>query len=202
MSFQWSKACSAKCVLHNFHAGNRVIRSLKPPVFGWNSTFYSLMIKNRNCGWSLWYGLRNLPWLCVNWCFPLMVKDKPEKLKTVLCGSRWVSKTPVVSGFYKKCMSWLELEICYANLKLFVIMQRFLGTWSEDKDGKNCKWSFFTKHGITLKKFIITCIKEEHFLFAIYNLLGKPLLYTHKYGERKFMLNCTISGRSWRNLRS
>jgi hypothetical protein len=42
-------------------------------------------------------------------------------LKSVLCGSRWTIKTPAVPGSYKKYTSWLELEICYAYFKLFVI---------------------------------------------------------------------------------
>jgi hypothetical protein len=47
-------------------------------------------------------------------------------LKSIFCGFRWTSKTPVIPGSYKICTSWLELEICCADLKPFVITLCFL----------------------------------------------------------------------------
>jgi hypothetical protein len=53
---------------------------------------------------------------------------KPHLPKSALCEPRWVSKTPAVPGSYKRCTPWLELETCYADLKLFAITLRPLGT--------------------------------------------------------------------------
>ena len=63
------------------------------------------------------------------------ILDSRESLlsKSVLCGFRWVSKTSTVLGFYKKCMLWLELEICYADLKSFIIT---LYSLRNDRDAK------------------------------------------------------------------
>ena len=51
-------------------------------------------------------------------------------LKSVFCGSRWTSKTLVVSGSYKRCTPWLELKICCADVKSFTIMLCPLRTMS------------------------------------------------------------------------
>jgi len=51
---------------------------------------------------------------------------KPHLLKSVLCELRWASKTPAIPGFYKRCMSWLELETCCTDLKSFTITLRLL----------------------------------------------------------------------------
>jgi hypothetical protein len=48
--------------------------------------------------------------------------------ESVFCGHRWESKILVVTGSYKRCTSWLKLEICCANLKLFTITLRPLRT--------------------------------------------------------------------------
>jgi len=53
---------------------------------------------------------------------------KPHLLESVFCGSRWVSKTPVIPGSYKRCTPWLELETSCADLKPFAITLRPLGT--------------------------------------------------------------------------
>jgi hypothetical protein len=45
---------------------------------------------------------------------------KPHYLESEFHGSRWTSKTLTVTVFYKRCMSWLELETYYANLKFFL----------------------------------------------------------------------------------
>jgi len=42
-------------------------------------------------------------------------------LKSVFYESRWVIKTPAILGSYKKCMSWLELNTYYIDLKPFDI---------------------------------------------------------------------------------
>jgi hypothetical protein len=60
----------------------------------------------------------------------LLFKKTPS-LKSVLCGTRWTSKIQVVPGSYKRYMPWLELETCYADLKLFIITLRPLGTGHE-----------------------------------------------------------------------
>ena len=49
---------------------------------------------------------------------------KPHLPENTLCGPRWASKTPAVSGSYKKCTPWLELKTCYADLKFFAIKLR------------------------------------------------------------------------------
>jgi hypothetical protein len=36
----------------------------------------------------------------------------------------WASKTLAVPDSYKRCTPWLELETCYADLKLFIITLR------------------------------------------------------------------------------
>jgi len=48
--------------------------------------------------------------------------------ESALCGPRWGSKIPVVSGSYKRCTPWLELETCCADLKPFAITLRPLRT--------------------------------------------------------------------------
>jgi hypothetical protein len=52
---------------------------------------------------------------------------KLHPLKRVFCGSRWRSKIPTISGFYKKYMSWFELETYHINLKPFTIILRVVG---------------------------------------------------------------------------
>jgi hypothetical protein len=53
--------------------------------------------------------------------FILFYSKKPYFLESVHCGFRWASKTPAVSGSYKRCTSWLELEICCTDFKPFTI---------------------------------------------------------------------------------
>jgi hypothetical protein len=53
---------------------------------------------------------------------------KPHSQESVFCGSRWASKTSAVSGSYKRCTPWLELETCCADLKFFTITLCPLGT--------------------------------------------------------------------------
>jgi len=53
---------------------------------------------------------------------------KSHSLKSVLYGPRWASKIPAVSGSYKRCTPWLELETCCVDLKLFSITLRSLET--------------------------------------------------------------------------
>ena len=60
--------------------------------------------------------------------FILFYSRKPYLLESVHCGFRWASKTPAVSGSYKRCTSWLELEICCTDFKPFVITLRGLET--------------------------------------------------------------------------
>ena len=54
---------------------------------------------------------------------------KPHLSKSVLCEPRWASKIMVIPDFYKRCTSWLELETCCVDLKLFTITLRPLGTF-------------------------------------------------------------------------
>jgi len=46
---------------------------------------------------------------------------KPYFLKNIFCESMWANKTLAVPSSYKRCTSWLELETCCADLKLFAI---------------------------------------------------------------------------------
>jgi hypothetical protein len=46
---------------------------------------------------------------------------KPHSPESVFYRSRWASKTPTFSISYKKRTLWLELEICYLDLKSFII---------------------------------------------------------------------------------
>ena len=65
--------------------------------------------------------------------FFILDSREPLLSKSILCGSRWASKTSVVLDFYKKCMLWLELEICCADLKSFIIT---LHSLRNDRDAK------------------------------------------------------------------
>jgi len=56
-----------------------------------------------------------------NYLFFFFGFEKIYFLKSVLCGSRWTSKTSAIPSSYKRCTPWLELETCCANLKLFAI---------------------------------------------------------------------------------
>lgn len=47
--------------------------------------------------------------------------EKILYLKSIFYRYKWVSKTPIVTGFYKNYMTWLELKNCCADLKLFII---------------------------------------------------------------------------------
>jgi hypothetical protein len=53
---------------------------------------------------------------------------KPYFLKSVFYRFRWTSKISIVPDFYKRCISWLELETCCADLKPFNITLRPLKT--------------------------------------------------------------------------
>jgi hypothetical protein len=64
---------------------------------------------------------------------------KPHFFKNILCKSRWGRKTPAVSGFYKRCTPWLELETCYTDLKSFVITDN------------NTKFNLFRQHAVANK---------------------------------------------------
>jgi hypothetical protein len=46
---------------------------------------------------------------------------KPYFPESILCRSRWESKTPAVPDSYKRYTPWLELETCCADLKPFNI---------------------------------------------------------------------------------
>jgi len=60
--------------------------------------------------------------------FFFWIRGNPTPQKSALCEPRWASKTPAVSGSYKRCTPWLELETCCADLKPFAITPRPLGT--------------------------------------------------------------------------
>jgi len=49
----------------------------------------------------------------------LTLLESAPLLESVLCGSRWGSKTPAVPGSCKRCTPWFELETCCADLKPF-----------------------------------------------------------------------------------
>jgi len=56
--------------------------------------------------------------------FFLKLEETPF-LKSIFYGFRWASKTPAISGFYKRCTPWLELKVYCADLKFFVITPRW-----------------------------------------------------------------------------
>jgi len=53
--------------------------------------------------------------------FFFWIRENLISLESVLCGSRWGSKTLDIPGSYKRCMPWLELETYCADLKPFII---------------------------------------------------------------------------------
>jgi hypothetical protein len=61
----------------------------------------------------------------ISWRFFLI---QGNLLESIFYGLRWVNKTPAVPDSYKKYTPWLELETCYADLKLFTITLHFLRT--------------------------------------------------------------------------
>jgi hypothetical protein len=56
-----------------------------------------------------------------NYFFFFLDLRKSYLSKNAFYGFRWTSKTPTVPNSYKRCTSWLELETCCADLKLFAI---------------------------------------------------------------------------------
>ena len=95
-------------------------------------------------------------------CYEIFFLDsrKLHFSESALCVSRWESKISVVSGSYKRCMPWLELETCCAHLKPFAITLRPLGTmlWNmlplyNAYKAKSLKNIFFlTFHNKVIKK--------------------------------------------------
>ena len=84
-------------------------------------SIYAKLIHVNHCFTCGWYNL--LEW------FIYFYSRKPYPPESVLCGSRWASKTSAVPGSYKRCTPWLELETCCADLKSFVITPRCLKTF-------------------------------------------------------------------------
>ena len=68
------------------------------------------------------------------------LSKKPHPLKSVLCGSRWASKTPAVPDSYKRCTPWLELETYCADLKLFAITLRPLPSFFSTPQNPNSQF--------------------------------------------------------------
>jgi len=56
------------------------------------------------------------------------IRGNFTSLQSAFCGLRWWNKTLAISGSYKRCTPWLEFETCCADLELFVITLRPLGT--------------------------------------------------------------------------
>jgi hypothetical protein len=60
----------------------------------------------------------------------LFLFEETSFLESVFCESRWVRKILIISNFYKKYISWLELKTYYAGLKLFATLSWDTSTWS------------------------------------------------------------------------
>jgi hypothetical protein len=79
---------------------------------------------------------------------------KPHFPKSVFCGPRWASKIPTVPCSYKRCTPWLKLETCCADLKLFVITLRPLGTlMGSSHYSRPGKWDLFDCPGHQQQRF-------------------------------------------------
>jgi len=106
---------------------------------------------------------------------------KPYPLESVLCGSRWASKTPAVPDSYKKCTPWLELETCYADLKLFAIMLCSLGHFFF----LPCDFLTSAKSNLVDQQFIF----GNPSLLLIYLLLGLIFKFVLQFFGQKIVKN-------------
>jgi hypothetical protein len=95
----------------------------------------NLLWENRKCILMLTFSRKSINVMPVHFysasrlCLVFFLDSRKSHFpESVFCGSRWMSKTLTISGSYKRCTPWLELETCCADLRPFAITLRPLRT--------------------------------------------------------------------------